>query len=389
MKTTKKSLAERQIEKLEKQQASLRESIQRHVKVDAQEFESLLESDNFSWKRLRENLESNSGKLREATSESAFGQLLRYGVQHFMFDAYKNVDDFVYTDLVTSRPSSNRQEWYAPLFGVEIPRDVPTGGAFEDSRISGLDVEVVNKKVGRMFTVERELIDDDQTGQVQQRAEGLGARLRYKEEADVMGVDVFTLNPLGRGITGVAAQSYTTAIGNRPTEFLKLSQAGLESADISLHNMLDPLGNRILVKPSLLLTCPAEKFNAAKLLNSALQPSVPQTVTSGSGATTTSFFQGGLTGWNATVNPLQGLYTLKISRWLPTGTDGAGVTAGYWYLMEPKTSIVWQDRDPLELLMEARDAGRSFERDEYRWRLRRRYATAVIEYRYIFEGMGL
>ncbi len=388
MKTARKSLVERQVAKLEAQQTELRESIQRSTHVDVSEFENLLESDNFSWKRLRENLHSNSSKLREATSESAFGQLLRYGVQHFMFDAYKSVTDFVYTDLVTAIASSNRQEWYAPLFGVEIPRDVPTGGAFEDSRISGLDVEVVNKKVGRMFSVERELIDDDQTGQVQQRAQGLGARLRYKEEADVMGVDVFTLAPLGRGITGVAGQSYTTAIGNRPAAFTKLSQAGLEAADIALHNMLDPLGNRILVKPSLLLTCPAEKFNSAKLLNSALQPSVPQTAITGSGATASSFFQGGLTGWNATINPLQGLYTLKISRWLPTGTDSNSVTAGFWYLMEPKTSIVWQDRDPLELLMEARDAGRSLERDEYRWRIRRRYATAVIEYRYIYAGMS-
>jgi hypothetical protein len=47
---------------------------------------------------------------------------------------------------------------------------------------------------------------------------------------------------------------------------------------------------------------------------------------------------------------------------------------------------VFQDRDPLELLMEARDSGMSFERDEYRWRVRRRYATDVIEYLYIYAG---
>lgn len=376
----KKSLFERQCATLDAQQERLRGVMKSRYGLDGAKFTEALDSDNFSWKRLERNLQENEAKLKEATSESAFGQLLRYGVQHFMFDAYKNVDDFVYTDLVTARPSSNRQEWYAPLFGVEVPRDVPTGGRFEDSKISGLDVEVVNKKVGRMFTVERELIDDDQTGQVQQRAQGLGARLRYKEEADVMGVDVFTLATQGRGITGVASQSYTTAIGNRPTSYAKLSQAGLEAADIAMHNMVDPLGNRIMVKPSVLLTAPAEKFNAAKLLNSTLQPSVPSTTTFGSGATANAQFSGGLTGWTMTVNPLQGLYSLKISRWLPV--DGSG--NGYAYLLEPKTSIVWQDRDPLELLMEARDSGTSFERDIYRWRVRRRYATAVIEYRYLF-----
>jgi phage major head subunit gpT-like protein len=380
-----KSLIERQAIALEAQQTRLGESIRRSAKVDPKKFEELLESDNFSFGRLNKNLQEAEAKLTEATSETAFGQLLRYGVQHFMFDAYKSVDDFVYTDLVSARPSSNRQEWYAPMFGVEIPRDVALGGKFEDSRVSGLDVEVVNKKVGRMFTVERELIDDDQTGQIEQRATGLGQRLRYKEEADVMGVDVFKLTTQGRGITGVAGTSYTTAIGNRPTTFAKLSQAGLEAADIALMNITDPLGNKIMVKPGVLLTAPAEKFNAAKLLNSTLQPSVPNTTTSGTGATATNFFSGGATGWSGTINPLQGLYTLKISRWMPV--DGSG--NGYWYLMEPKTSIVWQDRDPLELLQEARNAGASFEKDEYRYRVRRRYATAVIEYRYLYAGNGI
>jgi len=380
-----KNLLERQIDGLKAQQTALGNELKRTVGIDPAVYDDLLESDSFSFKRMESNLKESQSKLREATSESAFGQLLRYGVQHFMFDAYANIDDFVYTDLVSARPSGNRQEWYAPLFGVEIPKDVPTGGSFEDSKISGLDVSVVNKKVGRMFTVERELIDDDQTGQVQTRASGLGSRLRYKEEADVMGVDVYKLTPQGRGITGVAGQSYTTAIGNAPSAgFAKLSQNGIETADIDLMNITDPLQNRIMVKPSLLLTNPTEKFNAAKLLKSTLQPSVPMTTTYGTGATANAQFSGGQTGWTMTTNPLQGLYTLKISRWLPN--DGSG--NGYWYLMEPKTSIVWQDRDPLELLMEARNAGKSFEKDEYRWRIRRRYATAVIEYRYIFCGNG-
>jgi hypothetical protein len=34
--------------------------------------------------------------------------------------------------------------------------------------------------------------------------------------------------------------------------------------------------------------------------------------------------------------------------------------------------------------MEARDAGASFDRDEYRYRARRRYQVAVIDYRFIY-----
>lgn len=365
-------LLERQIKATEDVQKRLSEAIIDEAHIDPREIP--FDDDFFSFKKLKENVNKLSkNKLREANSETTFGALLRYGVQNFMFDAYKSITDFMYTDIVNTRPSRNRQEWYAPLFGVEIPQDVPLGGKFEDSRLAGLDIEVVNKKVGRILSFERELIDDDQTGQISQKAGELGERMRYKEEADVLGVDVFTLATLGRGLTGVAGTSYTTGIGNKGT-FGTLSQPTLELADIAMHNMVDPLGNRIMVRPSILTVSPADKFNAAKLLNSTLQPSVPGAAGQNAGNASS-----GLTGWTMTINPLQGLYNLKVSRFLP---------ANFWYLIDPR-SIVFQDRDPLELMQEARDGGRSFERDEYRYRVRRRYQTAVIEYRYIYCGNGI
>lgn len=363
-------LLEAQAQSAERQQVKLNESLKNRFGLDATMVE--WDNPNLSIKKLYENFDRKvAPTLREANPESVFGALLRYGVQNFMFDAYKSVTDFIYTDLVTVRQSRNRQEWYAPLFGPEIPQDVPPGGKFEDSRLQGLDVEVVNKKVGRTISFERELIDDDQTGQIAERATQLGERMRYKEEADVLGVDVFTTSPLGRGLTGVAGQSYSAAIGNRPASFGPLNQPNLEAADIAMMNMLDPLGNRIMVRPSLLVVSPADKFNAAKLINSTLQPSVP-----GAAGQTANTATSGTTGWTMTWNPLQGLYRLLVSRFMPSG---------YWYIIDPR-GIIFQDRDPLELMMEARDAGRSFERDEFRYRVRRRYQTAVIEYRFAYAG---
>lgn len=380
------TLLERQAKKCDELHARLAETVKRQLGVDPTAipwggYDAHVGAPytEFSVRRLKENFDSKTApKLREANSETAFGQLLRYGVQNFMFDAYRSVTDFVYTDLVTVRPSKNRQEWYAPLYGVEVPKDIPLGGKFEDSRIAGLDVEVINKKVGRLLTLERELVDDDQTGQIAQKASELGERMRYKEEADVMGVDFFTLTTLGTGLTGVAGTSYSStmygtfggvAFGNRPATYAPLSQPGLEAADIAMHNATDPMGNRIMVRPSKLIISPSDKFNAAKLLNSALQPSVP-----GAAGQTASTAASGLTGYVMTINPLQGLYDLKVSRFLP---------ALYAFLQDPR-SIVFQDRDAFELLMEARDAGASFERDEYRYRARRRYQVAVIDYRFIY-----
>lgn len=303
-------------------------------------------------------------RLREAVAESAFPALLRSGVQGFLFDAYQAVG-VIYPDLVRVVNSNKFEELYAPMYGAETPKQVNPSQKFEESRLQGLDVRVRNLKFGRILGVERELIDDDMTGQIVQRASQMGQRIRYVEEQVVM--------------SAIVGATYTTAIGNRPSAGAKLSQPGLEAADIALMGIRDPLGNLILVQPDTLVVGPADKFNAAKLLNSALQPSVP----GASGQTANTASSGG-TGWTMTVNPLQGLYSLKVSRFLPT--LGLDATNGPWYLMQAKTSIAFQDRDPLEVVPEARDAGESFDRDQYRWRTRRRFNAAVIESRYIYEG---
>jgi len=67
-------------------------------------------------------------------------------------------------------------------------------------------------------------------------------------------------------------------------------------------------------------------------------------------------------------------------------TLGLDNAHGAWFLLQTKKSIVFQDRDPLEVAQEAVNAGESFNRDQYRWRVRRRFNTAVIESRYVFRG---
>jgi hypothetical protein len=79
-----------------------------------------------------------------------------------------------------------------------------------------------------------------------------------------------------------------------------------------MDTMKDPLGNIIAVQADTILVSPVDQFDAAVLLNSALQPSVPGA--SGQNASTAS---SGGTGWTMSVNPLQGLWALKKSRFLP------------------------------------------------------------------------
>jgi hypothetical protein len=370
-----------QAKRIEKVRESTRQSCLKTLRVDP--YESIdWESPDFSVLKLRESC----SRMREAVAETSFPQLLRAGVQQFMFDAYNTVPT-IFQDLVRVTSSNKYEELYAPLYNSELPVEVLPGEPFPDSRIVGLDVHVRNRKWGRLLAYQRELVDDDMTGQISQRAANLGQLMRYIEELMVAQAIIEARDTFGK----VATTGYTTAIGNTPSVPGGLSQAGLEEADVALQNMVDPLGNFILIMPDTVLVSPSDKFNVLKLLNSTLQPSVP-----GAANQNVTTVPGGTTGWTMTINPLQGEYTAKVTRFLPgsttklggPGLKGPGLDGahGAWLLMETKKSIVFQDREGLEIVQENPQGGTAFELDEYRYRIRRRFAVECIDSRFLFRG---
>jgi hypothetical protein len=106
-------------------------------------------------------------------------------------------------------------------------------------------------------------------------------------------------------------------------------------------------------------------FNAAKLINSTLQPSVP-----GTAATTLSSVPGQTIGFVNTINPLYGLYKLKVGRYIPSK---------HWYLGQAKKGIIMQSRSPLEIGQEQAQAGESFARDVLLFKSRARWEMDWIQ----------
>ncbi len=339
-----------------------------------------------SFKKLKES----AIRMREATSASAMGQLLRAGVSNYMFDAYQ-IAAVTWPDLCTSQPSTRSEEIYAPLYNSEVPTEIAQGGQepFPDSRIQGIDVHVRNRKFGRRISFDVDLIDDDQTGQIQQRAANLGRMMAYAEEITCYTELINAQDPAAQGTPG---NGYTTAIGNTPAVPGQLSQPALETAHIALQNMKDPLGNFMIVEDGVVVASPSDHFNILKLLNSTLQPSVP-----GSAGLTANTAVSGTTGWTMTNNPLQGMFSATISRFMPGLAGQGGPTAtltgpgldgshGAWFLMQAKVSWLFQDRQALEIVQEAPYSGSSFSFDVYQYRVKRRFATRVLEPRFIFRG---
>ena len=134
------------------------------------------ENPSLSWKGLRFLAVKEYRRLGEASASSAFGQLLRAGIQTIANGWYLRVEPS-WKQFVSELASNKRQEFYAPLYNSQLPRRTGEGERYSENRLAGVDREIVNYKYmgGESFT--REMFDDDQTGQIKQRAQNLGARL--------------------------------------------------------------------------------------------------------------------------------------------------------------------------------------------------------------------
>ena len=360
--------------------------------IDEKSFKESLLKGTFSWKKLQENLGRAyaEGRMREAIPETMFGQLTRYGIQLIANDWYQRVP-VDYPKFCQEYASKSRQEWHAPLYRGELPQKVGPSGNFVEGKLKGADIMLINEKWGKIFSFERELFDDDQTGQIQQRAAQIGEDLRIIEDINAIGklvatgltYGVVTVDPspystvdvLGNVVNAV----YSTAVGNLATSTGGLSQPLLETAEIALVTMLDPLGNNMLVIPDTLIFSPADNFNAPKILKSAYQPSIP-----GFPAVTLAQGVPGSTGWTETYNPLYGRYQMIMSRYLPT--TGLDSTNGAWYLGQKNRGLVFQRRDAIEVVQEAPNSGQSFEKDAYRFRGRDRFVVDWVECRFWYQG---
>ena len=324
-------------------------------------------------------------KLREAASESGLAFLLRKGVQTLANDWYLTVPR-EWQDYAGTNASDAFAEWYAPLYGSTVAGRVANGGRFPEGRIIGENSVLVNYKFGLIEAFDRELFDDDQTGQIRQRATRLGQGMAITENAyaalrfigaaatysnlivpvsnyttvDVNGVAV--TGPWSNSLYGLntAGSNY----GNRPLTYAALSLILLKQAWSDMLNAKDPQNNKIIVSPNVLLHSSQDALHAPLLVappsGVPYYPS-PIGLSGQSASSATSGAPGGAFG----ANPFMGLGIKPVlARFLP---DWA------WALGEKGKGFIFQERDPLEVIQEAPSSGAAFETDAYRFRSRRRF----------------
>lgn len=345
----------------------MRPSVEKQLKEVAADIDYL--SPEFSFRALRETAEHVS-ELVEANAAATFGYLMRGAIQEFANDIYKDVA-VIYPAFVTEIGSRRRSEVYGGLHRTALPKHVDAGEKFQDTSFKGFERELVNQKFGHIETFERELFDDDQTGQVRSRAANIGEGFRIFEEIYVL-KRLFGAAATEEGVE-VAASSYdsgnvfTVAIGNRPGSYARLSQTTLEAAHVAMRKMVDPLGRKFLVVPNVLLVSVDDEMEAIRILNS---PNMANVVTSGT-------VQGTNTATAQRVNPLMGKYTPYASPFIRQYA---------WMVGDMKRGFVFQRRDPMEVTQENPASGQSFQQEVYAFRARSRFEADWVEPRFAYLG---
>ncbi|GAC1311014.1 MAG: hypothetical protein NVSMB19_25360 [Vulcanimicrobiaceae bacterium] len=343
----------------------LRESFQREHGYDPDDVMQHMASPGFSFKKVRESIRKQV--LREAIAESMFAYLTRYGVQKILMDQYDLVET-IYDDIALTNPSKGFEEWYAPLHRYDIPLPVERGEPAPEGRINGLSVAIRNQRYARAFVIERELIEDDQTGQIVRRAQEMGDGMKYAEELACLNA-FFTAGTNAAVTSGQTPFSNVAGASGNATAASALTQPALEAAWTALTLILDLEGNFMLVKPDALVVGTQDQITAEKLMTSTFQPSFP-TGTAGS------------TGYFNTKNVLEGKFTIYASAFVQkirVANSGAGYP---WALTQKKRSLVFQPRTPVTVEQEARNSSVSLLQYEDRYVLQRRFGTGMVDGRF-------
>lgn len=345
---------------------------------------------NFSWNRVAQkcgypNLEA---AFREADTGSMFPQVLRAGVQQIMNNAYLTVPT-TFESWTSTVASKKDTELYAPIQGISFLSEVGKKELYIESAAAGLDIKLRNRKFGEIYAVERELLEDDQTGQFAKQTSLLGEYCKLAVEVYCMGklagqtsapatyatltVPPTETQPATEPVYPWATQFVAGGGRNRPDTFTILNTAGIEGAFIGLMNQKNILGLKMSIDPNTLLIGPTFRFDAAVLLNSSFYPA---------GAASA-----GVTGGAFSINPIESIAKLVVSRFMFKNDGTVDGTSKAWYLMDgTKPWFTVQMRSGPDVIQEAPNSGQAFDRDIVRFRCDTRFNCDFIDPRFAWQG---
>jgi hypothetical protein len=339
----------------------------------------------FSFKAMRETM---GKKMKEADVSSSFPQLLRAGILTVASKGYQMAQT-TFEQFARVVPSNKDTELYAPSHGVGFPNLVPQGGLFPEVGAATLNLSLKNNKYGTLYSVSKELLNDDQTGQIQEGASLLGQYLKTLTEVLVYGKIASVANmqyadysiptsetkPSNEANWPWAAPSAPLIGGGvtRPAAYGLPGVDTFQAAQVQLISQKNLQGLKMGIVPDTIIHGPQLAFTIATLLNSQFYP-----INTGTA---------GAIGGLASVNPVKGLYEPICSAFMFKQDGTVNGDSKAWYVTDKKkVSFLVQLRDAVQVEQEAPNSGASFERDIYRFKGSMRGNADFVDARFWFQG---
>lgn len=359
---------------------TLRESLKARFGQDP-----VTDEKNFPFREGRVSLKALQAKLMEADASSAFTQFLRAGIQQIVNGMYE-ATAVTYTDWVTVTSSSKDTELYAPNHGVAFPKQVGASEIYPEVGAAALDIELKNLKFGSIYSLEKELLNDDQSGTFAQQAGMLGEYMAilaevlcYGKLASVSGMKYqdYSIPVSETKPSYESAYPWSAALrgggATKPASYGTLTQANVQAAIIGLMNQKNLQGIKMQVNPKRLIIGPSQKFDAAVLLNSGYYPS-------GAAAA-------GSVGGAFAINPIQGILDLTTSRFVFKNDGTVDGSSKAWFVVDDsKPFFILQQRQPVSVEQEDPNSGAAFERDIIRYKGSCRMNADWIDPRFAWQG---
>jgi hypothetical protein len=379
-----------------KQQAFVIESLRKQtdetlgIDIEEADVKDLIDFDrpDFSIKHFVASCERYARKSRESTGgASVVQQLMRAGIQLFVNKEYQAVET-TYQELVTAIPSKRKIELYAPLYRAGMMSEIEPGDEPARVPVSGADFQIRNKKFSVILEIDRDDIEDDETGQLSEQAQQVGENAPILKDSRVF---IRWLGKAGTDAAGEAVAASQTASqagettwpynaafskgggSNRLTAYAAASYQAILQLRQLARKMKDPKGNRMFVNPNTIWCGSALEDGFDTMLKSGSYPA-----TSSIRAAVTGGADMGIGNASpAVANVLKGKFNLVSSIWLPDTAYGIA-QAGKGFRL--------QQRRPLEVVQENPLSGSAFLVQVYRWNVNERYECDWTEPRFSLAG---
>jgi hypothetical protein len=313
--------------------------------------------------------------LQESGSSSDFANYMADKATKRLMWAYNEVSSSWREYSRTYSVSDFKPISFTRLTEMQDILPVAEGGDYKDSQVDEIvGPSLTVTKFGRLFSLTREAIINDDLNQLRDRPAAMGRSAARPLSKAIVGK--LEANPNAYDGQALVHVNHNNILSG--TQFA-LSEDTLAQAIAKLRLQTDPNGNRIGLRPQRLVV-PAElELTARRILNSSLVPLAGQ-VKGSTDSTAVAHGFGGVNVLAGIVDPLVEEYLVDNNNWYVFANPQEAPVLAVGFLNGKETPDIMLKDPGMRLVLGGSDPY-SMEFDEIVWKIRHEWGVGVFDWR--------